>query len=199
MSAFYSGFALSFGLILAIGAQNAFVLRQGLRNEHVLPIVLCCAVSDAILIALGVSGFGVLAAQWPWLIPTFRYGGAAFLIFYGIVSFRAAYQGGEALEAADRIPAALLPTVLTCLALTWLNPHVYLDTLMLIGSISTQFEGQKIPFGIGAVLASFVFFFSLGYGAALLRGFFAKPSAWRILDVFVGTTMWLIAAKLLLH
>lgn len=199
MSALYSGFALSFGLILAIGAQNAFVLRQGLRNEHVLPVVLCCAVSDAILITLGVTGFGFLAERWPWLIPAFRYGGAAFLIFYGLISFRAAFRGGDALEAAQRAPAALMPTVLTCLALTWLNPHVYLDTLMLIGSISTQFEGEKLAFGIGAVSASFVFFFALGYGASLLRGFFAKPAAWRILDALVGLTMWGIAAKLLLN
>src|SRR6056297_343330 len=197
MHAALAGFALGFSLILAIGAQNAFVLRQGLRREHVLAVVLVCACSDAVLVAAGVSGFGMLAERVPGLERVMRYGGAAFLLVYGARSFRAAWRGGAVLEAGQGA-GSLQRAVLTCLALTWLNPHVYLDTVVLLGSVSAQYPGQALAFGAGAVTASFAFFFSLGYGARLLAPIFARPAAWRVLDVAVGLVMWGIAAKLLL-
>lgn len=189
------GFLLAISLIAAIGAQNAFVLRQGIRREHVFAICLTCALSDAILITLGVTGFGVIMERAPWVQPLFLYGGVAFLLAYGARSFLAAWRGGAALEPEGQ-GGALVPVLLTTLALTWLNPHVYLDTVILLGSISTQYEGQKLAFALGAISGSFVFFFSLGYGARMLRPLFAKPGAWRVLDVFVGCVMWAIAAKL---
>ncbi|SFG16087.1 L-lysine exporter family protein LysE/ArgO [Palleronia marisminoris] len=195
MTSLLSGFALGFSLILAIGAQNAFVLRQGLRRAHVLPVVLTCAVSDAALITAGVAGFGWLVEAAPWIAPVFTFGGAAFLIAYGTISLRSAWRGGQALEAADERAGDLSRAVATCLALTWLNPHVYLDTVVLLGSISSQ-SPWPFGFGVGAVTASFVFFFALGYGARLLSPLFAKPSAWRWLDVIVGLTMLALALKL---
>ena len=190
------GFALSLTLIMAIGAQNAFVLRQGLRREHVLPVVLVCAASDAVLIMSGVAGFGALAEAAPWFGPLMRYGGAAFLLWYGWRNAVSAWQGGEALEAEGQSTRSLRKAILTLLALTWLNPHVYLDTLVLLGSISAQYP-DRLSFGLGAVLASFVFFFSLGYGARLLAPLFAKPRSWQVLDAVIAVTMWAIAIKLL--
>ncbi|MFG6593211.1 LysE/ArgO family amino acid transporter [Sulfitobacter sp. 1A13368] len=190
------GFALSLTLIMAIGAQNAFVLRQGLRREHVLPVVLVCAASDAVLIMSGVAGFGALAEAAPWFGPLMRYGGAAFLLWYGWRNAVSAWQGGEALEAEGQSTRSLRKAILTLLALTWLNPHVYLDTLVLLGSISAQYP-DRLSFGIGAVLASFVFFFSLGYGARLLAPLFARPRSWQVLDAIIAVTMWAIAIKLL--
>ena len=197
MNAAVSGFSLGLSLILAIGAQNAFVLKQGLKREHVFLVCLTCAASDAILILLGVMGLGVIIEQAPWLMPVMRYGGAAFLLLYGAKSFIAAWRSSDVLLQAEHIKPALLPTLLICAALTWLNPHVYLDTVLLIGSISTQFPGEKGLFAGGAMLASFVFFFSLGYAAAWLRPIFARPLSWRVLEVIVGVTMWVIAYKLL--
>ena len=190
-----AGFALGFSLILAIGAQNAFVLRQGLRREHVLPVVLGCALSDAVLVTAGVLGFGALARAVPGLEGVMRYGGAAFLIWYGARNFIAAWRGGESLEAGEGA-ASLRRALLTCLALTWLNPHVYLDTVVLLGSVSAQYD-DKLGFAAGAVLASFVFFFGLGFGARGLAPLFRRPVSWRVLDAVVGATMWAIAAKLL--
>jgi len=195
MQAGIAGFALGFSLILAIGAQNAFVLRQGLRREHVFAVCLTCALSDAILIAAGVAGFGALAEAIPGLEAAMRFGGAAFLVWYGARNLRAAWRGGQVLEAG-RAAGSLRVALLTCLALTWLNPHVYLDTVVLLGSISAQYA-QKLAFALGAMTASFVFFFSLGYGARLLAPLFRRPGAWRVLDVIVGLTMWAIAAKLI--
>ncbi|PIE11811.1 MAG: amino acid transporter [Rhodobacterales bacterium] len=196
-SAFINGFLLSISLILAIGAQNAFVLRQGLRGEHVLWVVLTCALSDALLISAGVAGFATLSGWLPQLAPVMRYLGAAFLIAYGALNLRAAWRGGAALAPDDHPPQSLARTLAVVLALTWLNPHVYLDTVLLIGSVSTKFEGARAAFGAGAVSASFVFFFALGYGAALLRPLFARPVAWRVLDIVIGLTMWAIAAGLI--
>ena len=192
-----AGFALGFSLILAIGAQNAFILRQGIRRVHVLPVVLTCAVSDAILIAIGVSSFALVAELLPGITPVMRFGGAAFLIVYGALSLRSAIRGGAALEAADRQAAPLWPTLATVLLLTWANPHVYLDTVVLLGSVSAQYGADAVWFGMGAVISSFVFFFCLGYGARLLAPVFAKPRAWQMLDGLVAAVMWAIAAKLL--
>ena len=199
MTAFLSGFTLGLGLIVAIGAQNAFVLRQGLKREHVFWVCLVCALSDAVLIAAGVAGFGFVVQQLPWLIEAMRYGGAAFLIAYGIRSVLAAFRSTETLEAAASSAGSLRKAILTVLAFTWLNPHVYLDTVVLLGSISTQFGEAKPVFAAGAMTASFAFFFSLGYGARLLRPLFANVTAWRLLDAATALVMFAIAAKLLLE
>lgn len=196
-STFFAGFALGFSLILAIGAQNAFVLRQGLRGEHVFWICLTCAVSDALLITTGVAGFGSLATYLPWFEPVMRYGGAAFLIVYGAMSMRSAWRGGSALVTANGSSSGLVSSLLTVLAFTWLNPHVYLDTVVLIGSISAQYP-DRLQFGLGAVTSSFVFFFTLGYGARLLAPLFSRARAWQVLDVLIALIMWAIAIKLLI-
>ncbi|MEP3330577.1 LysE/ArgO family amino acid transporter [Sedimentitalea sp.] len=196
-STFFAGFALGFSLILAIGAQNAFVLRQGLRREHVFWICLTCAVSDALLITAGVAGFGSLATYVPWFEPVMRYGGAAFLIVYGAMSMRSAWRGGSALVTANGSSSGLVTSLMTVLAFTWLNPHVYLDTVVLIGSISAQYP-DRLQFGLGAVASSFVFFFALGYGARLLAPLFSRARAWQVLDVLIAVIMWAIAIKLLI-
>lgn len=195
-SAFLPGFFLSLSLILAIGAQNAFVLRQGLRQEHVFAVCLVCAVSDAILIAAGVAGFGLASHALPWLEPVLRYGGALFLLAYAARSLRSALRNHGSLTPSGRQAAGLGATLTTCLAFTWLNPHVYLDTVVLLGSISSQYEGHKAAFALGAMAASFTFFFTLGFGARLLRPVFASEAAWRVLDVLVGIAMLAIALKL---
>jgi len=196
MQAMVAGFGLGLSLIVAIGAQNAFVLRQGLRREHVLAVVLVCALSDGVLVAAGVAGFGALTQALPGLERVMRYGGAAFLLIYGGRSFRAAWRGGAVLEAGIGA-GSLRRAVLSCLALTWLNPHVYLDTVVLLGSVSAQYE-DRFGFALGAVTASFVFFFSLGYGARVLAPLFRRPVSWRVRDVGVGAVMWSIAAGLVL-
>lgn len=193
---FLAGFGLGASLIIAIGAQNAFVLRQGLRREHVLAIVLLCSFSDALLIAAGVAGFAALTQAAPWVEPAFTFGGAAFLLWYAARSFWSAWRGGETLEAAENRGASLKVALMTCLALTFLNPHVYLDTLVLVGSISAQYD-QPWAFGAGVTASSFVFFFALGYGARLLAPLFARPRSWQVLDVVMGTVMSVIAVKLL--
>lgn len=195
-SAFLPGFFLSLSLVLAIGAQNAFVLRQGLRQEHVFAVCLVCAVSDAILIAAGVAGFGLASHALPWLEPVLRYGGALFLLAYAARSLRSALRNHGSLTPSGRQAAGLGATLATCLAFTWLNPHVYLDTVVLLGSISSQYEGHKAAFALGAMAASFTFFFTLGFGARLLRPVFASQAAWRVLDVLVGIAMLAIALKL---
>jgi L-lysine exporter family protein LysE/ArgO len=198
IASFLPGFALGLGLIVAIGAQNAFVLRQGLRRSHVFAVCLTCALSDAILIAAGAMGMGALSESAPWIQPIARWGGAAFLVVYGAISLRTALLGGEGLTPSLAYDAGRRGAVLTALALTWLNPHVYLETVVLIGSISTEYEADQIWFVMGAISASFAFFFSLGYGARMLAPVFATPSAWRVLDLVIGLTMWAIAASLIL-
>jgi len=158
-------------------------------------VVLVCAVSDAVLVTVGVAGFGALAEAVPGLERVMRYGGAAFLIVYGARAFLAAWRGGEALQAFGG-SGGLRQAVLTCLALTWLNPHVYLDTVVLLGAVASQYP-DRLAFGAGAVTASFVFFFALGYGARALAPLFRSPASWRILDAGVGVVMWAIAASLL--
>ena len=194
-----AGYLLSISLIAAIGAQNAFVLRQGLRREHVFAVILACALSDALLMAAGVAGFGAVQAYVPWIGDAMRYGGAAFLIVYGALRFRAALRGGEALRPAAGMTVPLAQVLATCLLLTWANPHVYLDTVVLIGSISAQYAPHQAVFGVGAALGSLSFFLALGYGARMLAPVFARPQAWVVLEVIVGCTMWAIAAGLLLR
>ena len=193
-----AGFQLSLGLIMAIGAQNAFVLRQGIRREHVLPTVLFCASSDAVLIIAGVAGFAAVSAAFPWIGPALRWGGVAFLVYYGFRSAMSALNGAGALKAEGEGVARLGTVLLTLAAVTWLNPHVYLDTMVLLGSISAQFPGREWAFAAGAVTASFVFFASLGFGARALAPVFARPIAWRWLDAAVALVMWAIALRLAL-
>jgi len=198
MSAYIAGFTLGLSLILAIGAQNAFVLKQGLKKQHVFVVCLICAVSDAILVVVGVSGFGMIVKESPWIETLSRYGGAVFLGFYAIKSFIAAFRTSHSLDPAEEVSSSLKKTVFICLAFTWLNPHVYLDTVVLLGSISTQFKAGKLLFTYGAITASFLFFFSLGYGARILIPFFQKPVSWKVLDFVIGLVMLSIALSLVL-
>lgn len=196
MQAAIAGFGLGFSLILAIGAQNAFVLRHGVMRAHVFPICLTCALSDAILIVAGVAGFGALTQAVPGLEWAMRLFGAAFLIWYGTRSAISAWRGGSVMETSGDV-VSLKRALLTCLALTWLNPHVYLDTVVLLGSVSSQWD-NRVGFAIGAVISSFVFFFGLGYGARFLSPLFARAGAWRLFEAGIAIVMWAIAAKLLL-
>lgn len=194
--AFLNGFGLSMSLIIAVGAQNAFVLRQGLRREFVGPLVLFCAISDAILMAVGVSGFGVLNEQLPALAPVMVWLGAIFVFVYGVMSFRRAWQGGEALNPNVADKGGLRAALLFCFAITWFNPHVYLDTVLLVGSIATKFESARVAFWAGASGGSAVFFVMLGYGARFLAPVMAQPKAWQILEFIIGVIMVAIAAGL---
>ncbi|MEM6489065.1 MAG: LysE/ArgO family amino acid transporter [Pseudomonadota bacterium] len=192
-----TGFLTGASLILAIGAQNAFVLRQGLLRQHVFWVCLTCSLSDAVLICAGVAGMCQAVQAAPMLLTLVLWGGAVFLFVYGALAVRRELRPGR-LQAAEGGSDGLWVTLVTCLALTWLNPHVYLDTVVLLGAVSTPFsaEGDGIAFAMGAVLGSFAFFFSLGYGARLLAPLFARPSAWRVLDGFVALVMWTIGTLL---
>ena len=198
MTAFLPGFALSFSLILAIGAQNAFVLRQGIRGEHLSAVVATCILSEFILISAGVVGFGALTEAVPSLSDIARWGGALFLVVYGALSLRRALKASEGLHASANSGRSRRAAILTCLAITWFNPHVYLDTVVLIGAVATQYQDDRLWFGVGAVSASTVFFLALGYGAVLLQPVFARPAAWRVLDAGVALIMWAIAAALIM-
>jgi len=192
------GFALGASLIIAIGAQNAFVLRQGLLRRHVFPVTVFCAASDAFLITLGAAGFGSLVAASPILLAIVGLGGAAFLATYGVHAFRRALRP-SALSPLEAPPAPFLRTMITVAALTYLNPHVYLDTVMLLGGIAGRYAvADRVWFAGGAMAASFVWFLGLGYGARLLAPVFARPAAWRVLDVVIGVVMWSIALGLLI-
>ncbi|SMX35054.1 LysE/ArgO family amino acid transporter [Actibacterium lipolyticum] len=193
-----TGYLTAFSLILAIGAQNAFVLRQGLLRAHVFWLCLLCALSDAILITAGVAGFSAVVHLYPTLPKLMALAGAAFLFVYGAMRFYAAWKGNYELVLSGQ-SAPLWPTLATAAAFTWLNPHVYLDTLGLIGAVSTQFEPtpQKIAFAVAATAASFSFFFGLGYGARMLAPIMQSVRAWRIFDIGVGAVMWMIALALL--
>ena len=197
MTSFLAGFALGLSLIVAIGAQNAFVLRQGIRKRHVGAVVLTCILSDAILIAAGVVGFGALVHQYPMLEPIAKWGGALFLIVYGLLCIRRAVFVTETLETSGSAEQSMSSAVITCLALTWLNPHVYLDTVVLLGAVASQYGDDRWVFGAGAIAASTAFFVALGYGAALLQPIFAQPRAWRFLDAAVALLMWSIALALI--
>ncbi|MBB4955327.1 L-lysine exporter family protein LysE/ArgO [Agrobacterium vitis] len=195
-TAFLSGLTLGLSLIIAIGAQNAFVLRQGLRREHVFIICLTCATADALLITLGVSALAQVTALFPAFAPLLRYGGAAFLLVYSLRHAYAAIRHHDTLAPTDQPASPLMASLLTCLALTFLNPHVYLDTVLLIGSVASRFPDHRLAFGLGAVAASYLFFFSLGYGARLLAPLFATALAWRMLDGVIALVMAWIAIKL---
>ncbi len=192
-----TGLGAGASLIVAIGAQNAFVLRQGLRREHVLPIVLICIVSDAVLIAAGVAGLGALIAAAPVVLEVVRWAGFAFLVLYALFAARRALRPEELHAAAGTAPLSLAAAVGTCLALTWLNPHVYLDTVLLLGSLSASHgDPGRWVFGAGAVLASILWFGLLGFGARFLAPVFARPLAWRILDGAIAVLMLVLAVLL---
>jgi L-lysine exporter family protein LysE/ArgO len=193
-----SGLGFGLSLIVAIGAQNAFVLRQGLRREHVLPIVLVCATSDVILIAVGVAGVGSLLQAAPWLIVVARVAGAVFLLGYGILAARRALTPTVLTASAEGPRISLWAAVAACTALTWLNPHVYLDTVVLLGSVAGTHGADRWWFGLGAAAGSILWFTALGYGARLLRPVFSRPVSWRILDAAIAAIMIAIAIGLLL-
>jgi L-lysine exporter family protein LysE/ArgO len=196
LTALIAGFVLGGSLIVAIGAQNAFVLRQGLLRQYVLPVALFCAVSDATLIVLGVAGFGEAIKAAPALLTVVQWGGAAFLVWYAFSAFHRAMRSG-ALEAAEGDGLSLKAALAQCAAFTWLNPHVYLDTVILVGGLSTTFGANRWWYALGASTASFVWFFALAYGAQLLIPVFRKPKAWQVLDIGIGCVMWLLAWKIL--
>ncbi|MFE6964438.1 LysE/ArgO family amino acid transporter [Agromyces sp. NPDC057679] len=237
LSSALAGLGLGLSLIVAIGAQNVFVLRQGIRREHVFAVAAICALSDLALIFVGVSGIGAVLAAVPWLVEVIRWVGAAFLVGYGLLAARRALKpGGEALVAdtpeisvsqdpaletrasQDEMPrsssihvvapekhvmapekrSTLTVALLTCLALTWLNPHVYLDTVFLLGSVANSHGDGRWAFAAGAGAASLVWFFALAYGARLLGRVLATPRAWRILDGVIAVVMFAIAASLVL-
>jgi L-lysine exporter family protein LysE/ArgO len=199
--AFITGFGSSAALIIAIGAQNAFVLRQGLKREHVAAVVAFCALADALLISAGVAGLGSVISASPWLLALARYGGAAFLLWYGMAAARRALSSQHAVLAATNGAAVTLrAALLTCAGFTFLNPHVYLDTVVLLGALSSQQTAEARPwFALGAICASFAWFSALGFGARLLTPLFAKPLAWRLLDGTIALVMCGLALTLLVH
>ncbi|MFF0739380.1 LysE/ArgO family amino acid transporter [Streptomyces sp. NPDC004111] len=201
VAAVLAGFGTGLSLIVAIGAQNAFVLRQGAHRHAVLAVVAICALSDALLIGLGVAGVGAVVTAWPAALTAVGLAGGGFLICYGLLAARrvlrpspdaALTTGGGAATGSARA------AVLTCLAMTWLNPHVYLDTVLLLGSVATDHGSLRWAFGAGAVLASLTWFATLGYGARLLSGLLARPGAWRVLDGVVAATMVTMGGMLVL-
>ncbi|OTG95036.1 LysE/ArgO family amino acid transporter [Acinetobacter sp. ANC 3832] len=198
LNTYLQGFGIGLGLILAIGAQNAFVLKQGLKKQHVFWLCLVCALSDSMLILFGVLGFSKLILLYPNLVVIAKYLGALFLLFYGAQHFYQAFKVQQCLQLSENQETKLLPMIMICLALTWLNPHVYLDTVVLIGTVSTQFPTTQIYFALGAMTASWIFFYSLGYGARLLLPLFQQTRSWQILDFLIACMMWGIAISLLL-
>lgn len=189
---------LGLSLIVAIGSQNAFVLRQGLRRQRVGVVVLVCVLSDAVLIAAGVAGAGALVQDHPGVLDGVRIAGATFLAAYGALAVRRALRPQTLDPRGGARPASLAATVVTALALTWLNPHVYLDTVVLLGSIAQSHPGRQWSFAAGAVLGSTLWFTALGFGAVLLRPLFARARAWQVLDAVIAAVMFALAASLLL-
>ena len=198
--AFFTGFFLGLSLIVAIGAQNTFVLRQGISNQHIFYVALFCALSDALLISIGIAGISFFLNNLVTQISDWLFGiSALWLAGYGFIRISSVFKSDKALEIEISATKSLLTTLSIVSVLTFANPHVYLDTMFLIGSISQQFIGEKkLAFGLGASLASFVFFFSLAYGAKLLAPKMKSPSSWRILDCLIAFIMFIIAFKLMI-
>lgn len=197
MMTFLTGLSVGFSLILAIGSQNSFVLKQGLKREYVFTICLICSLSDSLLIYLGVTGFSKIVKEYPLITIFSQYFGAVFLFSYGLMSIYSSIKKNSRLDPSTIEKSNLYRVIATCLAFTWLNPHVYLDTVILIGSISTKFTNDLYLFTLGVVLSSWIFFFSLGYGAKLLLPIFQNSISWKILDFLIGIIMWCIAFKLI--
>lgn len=200
LATFLSGLGTGAGLIIAIGAQNAFVLRQGLLRQHVLPVVLVCIGGDILCICAGVAGMGALIRTNEWLLEFFRWGGALFLTVYGISAARRAASGNGSMEISEVGACSFMKAITSCLAFTFLNPHVYLDTVVLLGSIAAQYgEDLKWTFASGALTASVLWFTGLGFGARLLLPIFQNRKAWRILDTLIALVMWAVALTLVLN
>lgn len=198
MQAFIQGMGIGGSLIMAVGAQNAFVLKQGLKRSHSLPIAALCSIIDALMITAGVAGLGHLILAFPLIKDIASIGGAIFLLAYGARALKSSFSAQSMDQGTASSTDTLKAAVLTTLGISFLNPHLYLDTVVLLGSISAQFEGADRPmFGAGAVLASFVWFFSLSFGARYLSPFFQNPKAWCYLDRFIWLTMWTIAGVLI--
>ncbi len=197
-TAFIQGIGIGGSLIMAVGAQNAFVLKQGIKRSYPLPIAILCSIIDALMITAGVMGLGHLITSMPMIKHLASFGGAIFLIWYGANALRDSFRSKGLDLHQEQGADTLRKAVLTTLGISLLNPHLYLDTVVLLGSISTQFDDTVRPwFGAGAILASFLWFFSLSFGARLLGPLFEKPVAWRILDRFICLTMWSIAVALM--
>jgi L-lysine exporter family protein LysE/ArgO len=197
MFAFLPGFFAGLGLIVAIGAQNAFVIRQGLSRQHVFVVVAICAIADASLIALGIAGLGAIIQGVPWLLEGVRWFGVAYLTWFGIKSVRSALKN-QAMDTSGTQTTSLKKAVLAVLGFTFLNPHVYLDTVILLGSISNQFADDRWIFGFGAMTASIVWFSAIGFGARAASRFMSKPIFWRVLDSLIAVVMFSIAFYLAL-
>ncbi|GJH42576.1 LysE/ArgO family amino acid transporter [Pasteurella canis] len=200
MEPLLQGFFVTSGLIIAIGAQNAFVLKQGLLKQNILAVILTCFICDIVLISLGVLGLGSLISQNLMATVVLAFLGATFLLFYGLKAFLSAYHGDASLtfEEQENTPQRAIHAVIATLLITLLNPHVYLDTVVILGGIAGTLAFQeKILFLIGALCVSALWFFSLGYGARLLIPFFRRPITWRILDLIIGVIMWAIAISLI--
>ncbi|MFF0516650.1 LysE/ArgO family amino acid transporter [Streptomyces sp. NPDC004250] len=197
LTAAAAGFGTGLSLIVAIGAQNAFVLRQGIRRDSVLAVVGICALSDALLIALGVGGVGAVVVAWPDALTVVGWIGGAFLLCYGALAARRVFRPAGALRAEGDTAGSRRRALLTCLALTWLNPHVYLDTVFLLGSVAADRGPLRWTFGLGAAAASLVWFAVLGFGARHLGRFLARPAAWRVLDGLVAATMIVLGVSLI--
>lgn len=197
---FFAGLLLGASLIVAIGAQNAFVLRQGLLQAHRFPVALFCALSDAVLIAAGVGGLGIAVGQHPRVLALIACIGALVLIGYGVQALRRAFHPQVLTPDTHGNASSVWRVIATCAGFTWLNPHVYLDTVLLIGSLASAWPVSlpRALFAAGAATSSFIWFFTLAYGARLLAPLFRKPTAWRVLDGLIAVVMWSIAIKLLL-
>jgi len=195
MNAILPGFLTGLSLIIAIGAQNAFVLRQGLTRKYIIPVVLICSLSDALLITLGTAGLGALIQTIPLLLEILRWLGVGYLTWFGISAVRKVLAK-DTLHVSDESSVSLKRTILMTLGFTFLNPHVYLDTVIFIGSLANQFGENKWSFALGAVCASFFWFFSLGFTASKMAVLMAKPMFWKILDIFIAAVMFSLAINL---
>ena len=198
LSIFLTGVLTGFALIVAVGAQNAFVLRQGIRGEHVLPVILVCLVSDLFAITAGVAGLGVVLERWPAVLPIAQIGGGLYLLAFGVQSALRAWRPA-ALDAEGGATMTVRRAVLLTLALTWLNPHFYLDAVLMLGTVANSFGADRWWFCAGAIAASLAWFPTLGFGARALRGVFAQPSAWRVLDSGIAVVMGALGIGLLVH
>ncbi len=192
-----SGLGFTLSLIVAIGAQNAFVLRQGLMKRHILPVIAICVGSDIMLMSVGIAGFGAIVENAPWLVTAMRVFGGGFLIFYGIAAARRAMKPSAMDATANAQKKSLLPVLGATLAVTYLNPHVYLDTVVLLGSIANSYGDQKWLFGLGGMVATTVWFSALGFGSRFLQPLFARPKSWQILDMAIAAIMFVIAINIL--
>lgn len=198
MLAFLPGLLTGLSLIIAIGAQNAFVIRQGLTKQHVLLVVAICALSDAVLIFLGVGGLGAIIQGLPWLLEVIRWFGVAYLSWFGIKSLRSALKT-QTLDASGSQSGTVAKVVATVLGFTWLNPHVYLDTVILLGSIGNQFQTDKWWFATGAAIGSVLWFSAIGFGAKAASGLMSKPVFWKVLDSLIAVVMFSIAIMLAVY